>query len=71
MLAMTTSRYIAETDEAHQISTVWVEPRGRKPAKIFNLLVDLLDPSKVAKFDEEPEADIKGWITVQKAISTR
>ncbi|GFE67381.1 hypothetical protein [Litoreibacter roseus] len=68
---MTTTHYIAETDEAHQVSALWVKPKGRKSARVFNPLVDQLDPSQAAKFDGAPEADIKKWIAVRKAISAR
>lgn len=68
---MTTTHYIAETDEAHQVSAVWVKPKGRKSARIFNPLVEILDTSQAAKFDGAPEADIKRWIAFQKAISAR
>ncbi|MEO1777377.1 MAG: hypothetical protein AAFU63_01170 [Pseudomonadota bacterium] len=68
---MTTTHYIAETDEAHRVSAVWVKPKGRKSARIFNPLVDQLDPTKVAKFDGATEAGIKKLIAVQKAMSAR
>ena len=68
---MTTTHYIAEIDEAHQVSALWVKPNGRKSARVFNPFVDMLEPSKFATFDGATEADIKKWIAVQKAIAAR
>ena len=67
--AMTISHYIAETDESHQISAVWVKPAGRKSVRVFNPSVDPLNPNKAAKFDGATEADIRKWIAVQKALA--
>jgi hypothetical protein len=68
---MTTTHYIAETDDAHKVAAVWVKPAGRKSARVFDPSNDPFDPNAVAKFDGATEAEIKRWIAVQKAITAR
>ena len=69
--AMTTTHYIAETDDVRKIAALWVKPAGRKSARVFNPSIDLFDPNAAATFDGATEAEIKRWIAVQKAITAR
>lgn len=65
MSRMPNTLYIAETDDSNAISTVWIKPRHRKTAKVFDPKRDRFDPNEPAEYSGASEAEIARWLVAQ------
>jgi len=59
---MTTTHYIAETDDRNAIAAIWLKPKGRKTPRVFDFAKDRFDPNEAAEFSGAPEAEITRWL---------
>lgn len=64
---MPRTMYIAETDDANAVATVWVKPGGKATAKVFDPKKHIFDPREEARFSGASEAEIKRWLAAKIA----
>lgn len=55
--------YIAETDERNAIASVWVKPKGKSTARVFDPHKHIFDPQEEAQYSGAPEAEIRRWLS--------
>lgn len=64
---MPVTLYVAETDETNAISSVWVKPRGKTTARVFDPKTHSFDPAEDAQYHGAPQELIQAWL--QKVLS--
>ena len=63
--------YVAERDENNHICALWVKLKHRHSARVFDPATEVFETAENVKISGATETEIKQWLAVQRAISSR